>query len=292
MLDAVEHLDALVDRSAGPRVIGVWFAYDARTGTPIYQRVKVLHRVEHPSLKPGQPVAVFPAAIGGLNYSPASYDPATNLIINAAAETAGIMIQKKLTPTQKQRKLVGDIFTGLANGEFGTLLPGWRNHGSISAVDSNTGPPVWKFRTPEPERGGVTTTASGLGFAGGGDGVLRAFETRTGKVLWTFQTGFQIAAGPSIYSVRGQPYISIPAGGAPTSSNGGLATRLQVFALDGSKQQSPPPNNLPALRQTASVATPSVTLIGSPTEAAAPTRATTPAAAASRATIQVGARPF
>ena len=90
---------------------GVWFAYDARTGTPIYQRVKVLDRVEHPALKPGQPVAVFPGPIGGLNYSPASYDPATNLIINAAAETAGVLIQDKLTPTQKQRKLVGDIFT-------------------------------------------------------------------------------------------------------------------------------------------------------------------------------------
>ena len=81
----------------------------------------MLDRVEHPSLKPGQPVAVFPAAIGGLNYSPASYDPATNYIINAAAETAGVMIQKKLTPTQKKRKLVGDIFLGLANGDFGTL---------------------------------------------------------------------------------------------------------------------------------------------------------------------------
>ena len=50
-----------------------------------------------------------------------------------------MLIQDKLTPTQKQRKLVGDIFTGLTNGEFGTLLPGWRNHGSISAIDVNTG---------------------------------------------------------------------------------------------------------------------------------------------------------
>ena len=273
---------------------GVWFAYDARTGTPIYQRVKVLDRVEHPSLKPGQPVAVFPAAIGGLNYSPASYDPATNYIINAAAETAGVMIQKKLTPTQKQRKLVGDIFLGLANGEFGTLLPGWRNHGSISAIDVNTGRRVWKFRTPEPERGGVTTTASGLGFAGGGDGLLRGFDTRTGKVLWTFQTGFQIAAGPSVYSVGGKQYIAITVGGTPTSSNGGTATRIQVFALDGSKQQSPPPTNLPALRQTAGVTTPPPTLMGSPLSTATPAHAAAPAVttAAAGATIQVGARPF
>ena len=270
---------------------GVWFAYDARTGSPIYQRVKVLDRVEHPSLKPGQPVAVFPAAIGGLNYSPASYDPATNYIINAAAETAGVMIQKKLTPTQKKRKLVGDIFLGLANGEFGTLLPGWRNHGSISAIDVNTGRRVWKLRTPEPERGGVTTTASGLGFAGGGDGLLRGFDTRTGKILWTFQTGFQIAAGPSVYSVGGKQYIAITVGGTPTSSNGGQATRIQVFALDGSKQQSPPPTNLPPLlRQTAGASTPAPTLMGSPLPTAAPARAAAPAATG--ATIRVGARPF
>ncbi len=33
---------------------GVWFAYDAATGRPIYQRVKVIDRTEHPSLAAGQ----------------------------------------------------------------------------------------------------------------------------------------------------------------------------------------------------------------------------------------------
>ena len=106
---------------------------------------------------------------------------------------------------------------------------------------------MWKFTTPEPERGGVTTTDSGLGFAGGGDGVLRAFDVKTGKVLWTFQTGHQIAAGPSIYSVDGKEYVAITVGGTPTSSNGGIASELQVFALGGSSTQSPPPP-LPASR--------------------------------------------
>ena len=39
---------------------GVWFAYDAKTGQPIYQRVKVIDRTEHPLLQPGKPVAVYP----------------------------------------------------------------------------------------------------------------------------------------------------------------------------------------------------------------------------------------
>ena len=152
------------------------------------------------------------------------------------------MQQAKLTPTQKKRKrLLGDVFLGLENGNFGALLPGWHDHGSISAIDVNTGRQVWKFQTPEPERGGVTTTDSGLGFAGGGDGVLRAFDLKTGKVLWTFQTGHQIAAGPSIYSVDGKEYIAITSGGTPTSSNGGIASELQIFALGGSKSESKPP---------------------------------------------------
>jgi hypothetical protein len=109
-------------------------------------------------------------------------------------------------------------------------------------------------------------------------------------VLWTFQTGFQIAAGPSVYSVGGKQYIAITVGGTPTSSSGGTATRIQVFALDGSKQQSPPPTNLPALRQTAGVSPPAAVL-GSPL-AAATVGAAAPARAVSGATIQVGTRPF
>ncbi|HSC92722.1 MAG TPA: PQQ-binding-like beta-propeller repeat protein [Gaiellaceae bacterium] len=221
---------------------GVWFAYDARTGRPIYSRVKVIDRTEHPPLRPGQPVVVYPAAIGGLNYSPASFHPGRNIVVNAAAETSAILTQQRLTPTQKRRKLLlGDVFLGLEIGAFGTVNPNWKDFGSISAIDVNTGRRIWKFKTPEPERGGVTTTASGLGFAGGGDGVVRAFDLRNGRVLWTFQTSHPIAAGPTIYAVNGKEYVAITVGGTPTSSNGGTGTELHVFALGGSKAQDPPP---------------------------------------------------
>ena len=221
---------------------GTYFAFDAKTGQPFHQRVKVIDRVEHPPLKPGQPVTIFPGSIGGLNFSPAAFDPKTNFVFNAAAETAGVLIQDRLSPTQKKRKLLlGDVYLGLQNGNFGAALPGWKDHGSISAINASTGKRVWKFDTPEPERGGVTATASGLGFAGGGDGVLRAFDLKTGKVLWTFQTGRQIAAGPTLFTADGKEYIAITVGGTPTSSGGGLASQLQVFAVGGSKVESPKP---------------------------------------------------
>src|SRR5689334_8788803 len=61
---------------------GVWFAYDAATGQPIYQRIKVIDRTEHPALQPGKQVVVYPSSLGGLNYSPASFDPSTNYVFN------------------------------------------------------------------------------------------------------------------------------------------------------------------------------------------------------------------
>jgi hypothetical protein len=221
---------------------GVWFAFDATTGKPFYQRVKVIDRVEHPSLQPGKAVTIYPSSIGGLNYSPASYDPSTNYVFNAAAETASQLVQSELTPEQKRNKFVlGAVFLGVQNGNFGSELAGWHDHGSISAIDVGTGQRVWKFLTPEPERGGVATTASGVGFAGGGDGNLRAFDLKTGKVLFTFQTGAQIASGPSIFEANGKEYVAVTVGGTPTSSNGGTASQLQVFTIGGATTQSPGP---------------------------------------------------
>ena len=238
---------------------GVWFAYDAKTGRPIYQRVKVIDRTEHPRLQPGKPVVVYPSSLGGLNYSPASYDPKTNYLFNGAAETAAIDVQVKLTPTQKRRKrLEGDVFLGLTNGNFGSILPGWHDHGSVSAINVNTGKQVWKFQTPEPERGGITTTAGGIGFAPGGDGNLRAFDLKTGKVLWKFQTGHQLAGGVSVYSLGGKEYIALTSGGTPTSSGGGNASELQLFALGGSHVESKPPVLPSILRELQSVREPGV----------------------------------
>src|SRR5262249_21226444 len=123
----------------------------------------------------------------------------------------------------------------------GSRIRGWHDFGRVSAVDAARGRIAWKFITPEPGRGGVTTTASGIGFAGGGDGVLRAFDTQTGNVLWSFQTGYQIASAPAVYEGKGKEYVAITIGGTPTPSYGGTASQLMVFALKGNTAQLPAP---------------------------------------------------
>ena len=102
---------------------------------------------------------------------------------------------------------------------------------------------MWKSDTPEPERGGPTLTASGVGFVGGGDGNLRAFDAKTGTVLWKFQTGAQIADGPSVYSVNGTEYVAIGVGGTPDLilAAARSLSQVQVFDLGGSSTQSTAP---------------------------------------------------
>jgi PQQ-dependent dehydrogenase (methanol/ethanol family) len=220
---------------------GTWWMYDAKTGQPIYEHIKLINQLEHPALKPGHNVTVYPSSLGGLNYSPSSFDPTTGYVINNQAETASVLCEKSNPAAIGKYKIKGDVDNGLCAGTFGYSPKGWHDYGSITAVNAALGRLVWRHVVPEPGRGGVTTTATGLAFAGGGDGNLLALDTYTGNQLWSFQTGYQIAAGPAIYEVHGKEYIAITVGGTATSSFGGTAAQLQIFTLNGNQTQSPSP---------------------------------------------------
>ena len=135
---------------------GVWFAFDANSGAPFYERVKVIDRVEHPALQPGKPVTVFPSSLGGLNYSPASFDPTTDYVVQRGGRDGrGRDADEADADARRSRSSCwATSSSGSSNGNFGQSLAGWHDHGSISAIDVNTGKRVWKFETPEPERGG------------------------------------------------------------------------------------------------------------------------------------------
>ena len=61
--------------------------------------------------------------------------------------------------------------------------------------------------------GGILATAGGLVFAGEGNGRFRAYDSRNGKVLWTFNAGAGVNAPPSSYAVDGKQYVVVAAGG-------------------------------------------------------------------------------
>jgi alcohol dehydrogenase (cytochrome c) len=65
----------------------------------------------------------------------------------------------------------------------------------------------------------VLSTASGVVFAGS-SGNLMAFDARSGKNLWHYQTGSALYAAPTTYMLDGRQYVLIPSG-----------TTLTAFAL-------------------------------------------------------------
>ncbi|MEZ4609757.1 MAG: sulfocyanin-like copper-binding protein [Caldilineaceae bacterium] len=216
---------------------GRWFVYDAKTGDPIYENVQVPNLIDHPPLKKGEPVVIAPSATGGINYAPQAFDPGTNYALVAALESKAILVQEESAQAVDAQRARGDVDTGAVNG-FGNTPAGWHDYGSITALDLASGKIAWKVNTPEPERGGLTTTATGLAFAGGGDGNLRAFDTATGAILWQFQTGAPIAAGPTVYTVDGTEYVAVTVGGTSTSSGGGKESHVMAFALGGDPMQA------------------------------------------------------
>jgi len=72
-------------------------------------------------------------------------------------------------------------------------------------------------------------TASGLLFiAGTKDEKIRAFDKKTGKVIWEYQLPAGGFATPITYEVNGKQYIVIAAGGARGQKPGG---NYVAFAL-------------------------------------------------------------
>jgi quinoprotein glucose dehydrogenase len=126
---------------------------------------------------------------------------------------------------------------------YPAIKPPW---GSLSAINLNTGQPVWKIPLGEfPELvkkgipitgtenyGGPIVTSGGLLFiAATRDGKFRAFNKATGKLLWQTDLPAPGFATPSLYEVNGKQFIVIACGGGKLGEKSGDA--YMAFALPG-----------------------------------------------------------
>ncbi|MGH9407141.1 MAG: PQQ-binding-like beta-propeller repeat protein [Terriglobia bacterium] len=123
------------------------------------------------------------------------------------------------------------IFTGykkfLDPQGYPAVVPPW---GTLNAIDLNTGNYVWKIpfgeypklaaegmkNTGTENYGGPIVTAGGLLFiaATNFDDKFRAFDKRSGKLLWEATLPFAGNATPATYEVDGRQYVVIAAGGS------------------------------------------------------------------------------
>ncbi len=204
---------------------GEWFAYDAKEGTPIYKNV-AFNKIDHP--KPtAKGVKVYPGVLGGQNYAPDTFDPKENLTLIPSIEQPMIMKSAKNEAEAKKKGAPGIIAAGTS---YVPLDESVDPYGKITAIDLDTGKIKWDIKTDDPQRGGLTSTETGLTFYGELDGKVKALETATGKELWSFQTnGNTISAAPSIFEKDGKQYLIIT-----TASRD---PQVYVFGLGGDKTQ-------------------------------------------------------
>jgi alcohol dehydrogenase (cytochrome c) len=140
---------------------------------------------------------------GGTNFMSPSFDPTTKLFFVTARETCATFY------AYDQKFQHGEQYTG-----GGTQRPrDQKNFGALRAIDPVTATVKWEFRYTSVSASGVLTTASGLVFAGDGDGNLMAFDSRTGKNLWHYQLGFSMrATAGTTYMLDGRQYLLVPSG--------------------------------------------------------------------------------
>jgi glucose dehydrogenase len=77
----------------------------------------------------------------------------------------------------------------------------------------NTGKIAWSVKTELPMMGGATATAGGLVFTGEGNGWFKAYDAKTGAVLWRFYCGAGVNAAPAVFEVDGEEFVAVAAGG-------------------------------------------------------------------------------
>ena len=146
---------------------------------------------------------MFPGANGGVEWSVMAVNPELGV-------TYAVNLHQPMTyKVESSPYPGGKLWLG---GAF-TVIPGEESWGNVTAVDYNTGKISWQKKTPLPMMGGALTTAGGLMFTGEGDGWFRAYDAKSGDVLWSFFAGAGVNAPPASYSVDGKQYIVVGAGG-------------------------------------------------------------------------------
>jgi quinohemoprotein ethanol dehydrogenase len=179
-----------------------------------------------------------PSTIGGTNWPPSSYNPATGYLYVCSADAISIFTSSEVEYDPVKIE-TGDDFLGSAfNAPDGSL-----RRGTFTAMDMRTNTIAWQKNWDDSCYSGSVTTAGGLVFVGHNDGRLIAYDARDGAQLWQFQTGAGANSTATIFEQDGKQYVMFVAAG---SALGGTAhgDNVWLFGLDGKLGPAAAPGTL------------------------------------------------
>jgi alcohol dehydrogenase (cytochrome c) len=179
----------------------VFTSIDPGTGRPSYDETKIPHI--------GKKADFCPSLWGGKDWPPAAYNPNTGLLYIPAHEN----LCGHLTGKQETYK-PGQLYLTAAISDIGlTLREGADHVGEVQAWNMDDRTKVWQYNYEHHNWGPLLTTGGNLVFGGGtNDRYFRAFDAKTGALLWKFRTNSGITAVPSSFSVEGKQYVAVQAG--------------------------------------------------------------------------------
>lgn len=149
---------------------------------------------------------VYPSLIGGSNFQAPSYSPLTGWVYFAYHD-GGQRFATGPAPFEPGKQFQG---TGGGSADAGPPAGDAPETQGFAAFDPETMAVVWKFEVTEASlTGGVLATGGGVVFASSHDGNFIALDCRTGKEIWHFGAGADVAGSPISYSVDGKQYVAV-----------------------------------------------------------------------------------
>ena len=210
--------------AAGDKAGNFW-VLDAKTGKLVDHTVVSFQKGQHtaPSLTGN---VACPNTNGGIEFNGAAYDPATNAFYVPSVNECGFW-----KSTQDAVYIGGQFYLG---GVFPKFVG--PNTGDFSAINISNGIFNWRKHFGLPMAGGSLVTSTGLVFTGELNGKFDAFDAKTGKRAWQYDTGSPIIAPPAAYVEGGKEYVVVASGEVgnqkvPELTAPSHGTMISAFAL-------------------------------------------------------------